>query len=271
MKTLILTFAAVCILFTVNAQQKWISNYDLAKSEAINTGKLMVVDFWADWCNPCKVMEKEFWNNPDISILYENFVPVKINVDNDRNTPELFSVAGIPKVVIALPDGTVLWEKTGYGYGDDFSDIINSIPNNLNELYKFYFNIRALSKDSEIAFNIARQFQQLACQTSNSNLKNAFLAQDKLYFKKALKNNTHPSITCDIDVYLLLNEVYNGKPDRALKKFNKKIGGLKNCNNKELAHFFLATYYKKTQDMVKFAQEESLIKDENFLKELSNL
>ena len=213
-------------------------------------------------------MEEKLWNNPDVEINYQNFTGVKINVDNDRTTPEKFLVTGIPKIVITLPDGEVLWEKTGFYVAEDFTDVLNSIPEDVTELYQSYFSALKLTKDSKCAFNIANQFQQLACKISNKELRNALIMQDEKYFKKSVKDNTDSNVTCDIEVYLLLNDVYKGNPDKALKKFNKSFGGAENYPNKELAHFFLASCYKAMNDSENFNKALSMLSDDEFISQL---
>jgi thiol-disulfide isomerase/thioredoxin len=264
---LIGTFLFLSVL-TTSAQPKWYDNFSLAKAECKKSGRLMVIDFWAEWCKPCKVMEKELWNNADLTIQYENFVAVKINVDTDKTTPENFLVTGIPKLVITLPDGEVLWEKTGFYVAEDYTDVLNSIPEDVTDLYRFYFSTLKLTKDSECSFNIANQFQQLASKTSNSELRNAFILEDEKYFKKSVKDNTDPSLTCDIEFYLLLNDVYKGNADKAIKKFNK-MGGIEKCSNKELAHFLLASCYKSMNQTEDFNREYQLLESEDFKSRLN--
>lgn len=267
MKCLFL-ISAIFSLFTISAQNVWYNDYSTAKSECYKSGKLMVIDFWAEWCKPCKVMEEKLWNNADVKINYQNFIGVKVNVDIDRITPVNFLVNGIPKVVITLPDGEVLWAKTGFYTAEEFADVLNSIPEDVSELYEFYFSTLKLTKDSKCSFNIGNQFQQLARKTSNAELRNAFIWQDEKYFKKAVKDNTDPSVTCDIEVYFLLNDVYKGNAERALKKFNKSVGGIEKCSNKELAHFFLANYFKTINDIENFNKEVSKITNDNFINQL---
>lgn len=68
---------------------------------------LKVIDFYADWCGPCKVLspmiEKLKENNPDITIE-------KINVDENRELAQEFSVRNIPTVIFLKGDEVVARE-----------------------------------------------------------------------------------------------------------------------------------------------------------------
>ena len=68
---------------------------------------LKVIDFYADWCGPCKVLspmiEKLKENNPDITIE-------KINVDENMELAQEFSVRNIPTVIFLKGDEVVARE-----------------------------------------------------------------------------------------------------------------------------------------------------------------
>lgn len=66
--------------------------------------KYQLLDFWAPWCNPCKLM------NPIIDKIekdYPNIEIVRINVDEDSAMVDAYSIQTVP-VYILLKDGQVV-------------------------------------------------------------------------------------------------------------------------------------------------------------------
>ena len=62
---------------------QWI-DYDSALEKAKKEPKLIFVDVYADWCIPCRVMDKNVYMDPTVaSILNKKFYPVKLDVDSE--------------------------------------------------------------------------------------------------------------------------------------------------------------------------------------------
>ncbi|MBC7396167.1 MAG: thioredoxin [Bdellovibrionales bacterium] len=87
------------------------------ENEVMKHPELTLVDFWAEWCGPCKAL------GPTIDALadqYQGQVKVyKLNVDENPNAAQRFKVRGIPTVVL-LKDGKLVDQLVGNQSKDSF-------------------------------------------------------------------------------------------------------------------------------------------------------
>jgi thioredoxin 1 len=95
------------------------SNFD---ETVIKSGAPVVVDFWAEWCGPCKRLA------PTVDALateYAGKVTVgKLDVDGNPNTATKFQIRGIPTVMI-FKDGQVVESIVGLAQKDDLKRAID--------------------------------------------------------------------------------------------------------------------------------------------------
>ena len=85
------------------------TDLDAAVAEARTTGRLVLVDFTADWCPPCIAMKHDVWPDDDVErSVAEGYVPVLIDIDSNYEVPDRFGVRGIPTVLVLDASGEVL-------------------------------------------------------------------------------------------------------------------------------------------------------------------
>lgn len=92
---------------------------------AAQTGKgLAIVDMYADWCGPCKMMAPVF---EELSQTYAGKINMgKLNVDDSPEVPGKFGVSGIPTLVF-LKDGVEVGRLVGFQSKDGLVENIKNI------------------------------------------------------------------------------------------------------------------------------------------------
>jgi thioredoxin-related protein len=84
--------------------------------EAEESGKYVFIDFYTDYCPPCKVMDKEVFSNPDLAAyLNDHFINVKINAGKQKgaNLASLYNVKAFPTLIFTDFKGNMIMKKEG--------------------------------------------------------------------------------------------------------------------------------------------------------------
>lgn len=78
--------------------------------EMINSGKPVVVDFWAEWCGPCRMVGPII---EELATEYEGKVIIgKMDVDENVETPQEYDIRNIPTILF-FKDGQVVDKQVG--------------------------------------------------------------------------------------------------------------------------------------------------------------
>lgn len=83
---------------------------DSFESDVLKSDKPVVVDFWAEWCGPCKMMSPIV--DEIAGELGDKVKVAKVNIDENPNTPTQYGVRGIPTFMI-FKDGQLAETKVG--------------------------------------------------------------------------------------------------------------------------------------------------------------
>tara|TARA_Y100001958_G_C20846494_1_gene290841 strand:- start:19 stop:351 length:333 start_codon:yes stop_codon:yes gene_type:complete len=104
--------------FTIDVNEE---NFD---SVVMNSDKPVLVDFWAEWCGPCKML------TPTIDALAEEYKDtssiVKINVDDSPAIATKYGIRSIPSILL-FNNGDVVEQRVGAVSKDELASMLDKI------------------------------------------------------------------------------------------------------------------------------------------------
>ena len=93
----------------MSEQIKYVSDASF-EADVLKSDKPVLVDFWAEWCGPCKMIAPIL---DEVSKDYGEKVQIaKINVDENQGVPAKFGIRGIPTLIL-FKNGAVAAQKVG--------------------------------------------------------------------------------------------------------------------------------------------------------------
>ncbi len=110
-----------------NSQSEQSEKKESSNLKSVSSEKLVLIDFYATWCGPCKAMtpvmeemEKKYGDRIEFK---------KVDVDKNEELAQKYNVQSIPNIVILSPHEEVLKNVIGYRDSDEMDEILNEVLN----------------------------------------------------------------------------------------------------------------------------------------------
>ena len=116
----------IIVLISISLPQPFVESIASSKEihwQAFSTGlargkfekKKVFLHFYAVWCAACDVMEKQtFKDSAVIASLNDNFIPIKVDVDREKETSALFNVQLLPDTWFLTENGEIIGHRPGF-------------------------------------------------------------------------------------------------------------------------------------------------------------
>lgn len=105
---------------------KWFNSVQPALAKAKETGKPIMIDFYATWCVPCKMLDASTYRNANVVTESENWVMVRIDLDQNQELAAQYRVDSVPTIVLLSSDGKEKQRKTGFVDASSMKDLMAS-------------------------------------------------------------------------------------------------------------------------------------------------
>ena len=209
---------------TVKADN-WLDDLEAAKKMALATNKLILVDFWATWCGPCKKMDSESWSKEDVKGLMNSYVPVKIDIDDKKQLASQYNVKGIPYIFILDGNGKIVYQSMSYKPKSQVINLLETYALStqfLNKELISYYN----KQNFVTAYRLATKYHDYSLYLSE-DLRKDFLKTADYYFDEASDYLSNGEMTKKealeekIEFYDIQKELLLKNPKKAIRLLSK--------------------------------------------------
>jgi thioredoxin-related protein len=206
------------------SQVGWMNSLEDAQKIAIATDRLILVDFWATWCGPCKKMEKESWSDEEVQKITQAYIPLKVDLDKRTPLARKFGVNAIPLVLIMDGNGEMIYKQLGYMDKSELSEILKEYAVSTNfvrtqslNYYKhqdYSSGIRLAQKYIDYSQYLDEDIQFEFLELAGSYLR----IGEKLLDKKQSNYNNMKEKVALMEIQI---DLYLDKMHRVIKKLEK--------------------------------------------------
>lgn len=93
--------------------------------------KKVFLHFYAEWCSACKTMAENTFKDPGVvDALNNNFIPIRVNVERQKQTSDMYRVQLLPDTWFISENTDIIGHRTGYISPEQLKNILKSLLGN---------------------------------------------------------------------------------------------------------------------------------------------
>jgi len=220
----------------------WKKTYPAASAASKASGKLIMIDFYTDWCGWCKKLDADTYPAPEVVKQADNFISVKLNAEKDTDGIRLakkFGINGYPTILFLDSNENLAYKVVGYSVPSEFSKSMQRAATIRQDTAKFKVALKANPND----FNALVGMASIESSMGNTDKAATCLAA-------AEKSATAANRGKLLDAYNAVGDGYQNVNsfDKAITYFSKAIDPAFD-NQSAYARISIAVCYASTGKM----------------------
>lgn len=253
----------VCLISTISSFGQGIAffkgNYQEALEKAASANKMVFIDFYTEWCGPCKSMAKDVFTDKNIGEYYnEKFVAIQLNAEDPANKPVVkqFKVSVYPTLAYVSPNGKIVLIKAGFQTREDFlksGKIATGDELGFEDLYAKY---KSSKNDLNILQQVLKEAPAFVQTLDGIDFEKWKSRVGKLY-SEYIKQKMGPDLINKVDYNIILTYHDNTKQDDPLIEFiNKNLAAYRQEMGDAPAYFVIEHNDNVMKDLAKEGKDE---------------
>ncbi|HSR70696.1 MAG TPA: thioredoxin family protein [Acidobacteriota bacterium] len=208
----------LCALFPPSlvagsGEVEWVRHYGTGLEQAKELGRPVIIEFWADWCPPCRQMEREVWPDDKVVELSKKFVLISVDTDRDNGTARRFQVNVLPTIVFADPWGNAINRHEGYLHANSLISMMEAFPEDFSQISEWLAILDKDGKDLQALTRIGQYYRDLGVvDLSNRYLERAV---------KSKQADSKPELKENLRIWIGLNHLKMAENKKARKSFER--------------------------------------------------
>jgi len=146
----------------------WETKLDRASAAARASNQPMLIEFWAVWCEGCRVMDRDVYASAQIGSAMRKVRAVKVDIDREPALARKYEIAGTPTLLVTDSFGRELFRYAGALPHDRMLQLLDALPADVSRINTLSAALAAKKDDFAALSGMGRELREAGFYRSSS-------------------------------------------------------------------------------------------------------